>query len=192
MTQKEAYDVIRSCISPISICKIGFSYQKYEEFFFPLMLSNDLFLGIIERDFRLDGFTVRKLSEIVSAEPIRGTYLKIHQSEGTLNKLSVPPISIKSWSSVFSAISASGENVIVEGIAPDNVSRFFLIGKVIAAGEQGIRFRSFDGSGNWNERTQTVPYNNISSLTFGSSYITTYSKYVKPYPEVRAQRPQNR
>ena len=188
MTHKEKFDTIKSCISPIAICKIGFSYQQYEEFFFPLAISDELFLSVSERDFRLDGFTIRRISDVISAEPIRGTYLKIHQAEGNVSRLSVPPVNIKNWKHIFPAICNSSENVIVEGTLPDNHTKFFLIGRALASGEQGIRFRSFDGAGNWNDRTVTIPFENIHSLTFGSSYITTYSKYVKPYPEVRTNR----
>ncbi len=189
MTVSEAHNAIKACISPISVCKVAFSYQQYEEFFFPLSLSEELFIGVTERDFVLDGYSVRRLSDVTSVEQIRGTYLKIHHSEGNISRLSLPPISIKSWKTSFHYVYTSSENVIIEGTAPSSDSKYFLIGRVLAVGEQGIRFRSFDGSGTWSEKIITVPYTSISSLTFGSSYITTYSKYVKPYPELTAQKP---
>ena len=184
---------IKSCISPTAICKITFEYQQYEEFFFPVAISDDLFLAISEKDFRLDGFTVRQISDVTSAEQIKGTYLKIHQAEGNLARLSAPPINIKSWKHVFNSILASGEVVSIEGYLPNTASRYFLIGRVLAGGEQGVRFRTFDGSGEWSDKPITVPFVSIFSMTFGSSYITTYCKYVKPYPEIRTQSPtQNR
>lgn len=189
MAVSEVSNIIRSCISPVAICKIGFTYQQYEEFFFPLAISNELFFAVSERDFRLDGFTVRRISDVTSAEPIRGTYLKIHHAEGNISRLSLPPVDIKNWQQVFRSISAANETVIIEGTAPSTDNRYFLIGKVLAAGEQGIRFRSFDGSGTWSDRVITVPYASIFSMTFGSSYITTYNKYVKPYPEIHTSRP---
>ena len=192
MAASELSNIIRSCISPVAICKISFDYQQYEEFFFPLAISKDLFFAVSERDFRLDGCTVRRLCDVTSAEPIRGTYLKIHHAEGNVSRLSLPPIDIKNWQHVFRSISAANETVIIEGTAPNSVNRYFLIGKVLAAGELGIRFRSFDGSGTWSERVITVPYTSIFSMTFGSSYITTYNKYVKPYPEIRTEKPKNR
>ena len=189
MSATDIKSVIRSCISPVGICKISFEYQQYEEFFFPLALSDNLFIAVSERDFRLDGFTVRQLSDVVSAEPIRGTYLKIHYSEGNVSRLSTPPIDLKSWKSVFSSIIAANETVIIEGYAPNSANKFFIIGRVLAVGEQGIRFRAFDGSGTWSEKPITLPYANIFSMTFGSSYITTYSKYVKPFPEIKTPTP---
>lgn len=189
MATSEIAAKIRSCISPTAICKISFEYQKYEEFFFPVAISDDLFLSVSEKDFRLDGFTVRQISDVTSAEQIKGTYLKIHQAEGNLARLSTPPINIRSWRHVFNSIVASGETVSIEGYAPNSVSKYFIIGRVLAVGEQGIRFRTFDGSGEWAEKPITVPYASIFAMTFGSAYITTYCKYVKPFPEIKTPTP---
>lgn len=189
MAVNEIAAKIRSCISPTAICKISFEYQPYEEFFFPVAISDELFLSVSEKDFRLDGFTVRQIADVVSAEQIKGTYLKIHQAEGNLARLSVPPINIKSWRHVFNSIIASSEVVSIEGYAPNSAAKYFFVGRVLAVGEQGIRFRTFDGSGEWSEKPITVPYANIFSMTFGSSYITTYCKYVKPYPEIKNPTP---
>lgn len=189
MAANETAAVIKSCISPSAICKVMFEYQQYEEFFFPVALSDELFLSVSERDFRLDGFTVRQLSDVVSAASIKGTYLKIHQAEGNLSRLSIPPINIKSWRHAFNSILASSEIISIEGYMPNSVNKYFIVGRVLAAGEQGIRFRTFDGSGTWAENPITVPYKNIFSMTFGSSYITTYAKYVKPYPEIKSPTP---
>lgn len=189
MTANEIAAKIKSCISPTAICKISFEYQNYEEFFFPVAMSDELFLSVSEKDFRLDGFTVRQLSDVTSAEQIRGTYLKIHQAEGNLARLSTPPINLRSWRHVFNSIVASGETVSIEGYSPNSASKFFIVGRVLAVGEQGIRVRTFDGSGEWAEKPITVPYANIFSMTFGSSYITTYCKYVKPFPEIKTPTP---
>ena len=189
MASDEISSRIRSCISPAAICKVSFEYQQYEEFFFPVAISDDLFLSVVEKDFILDGFTLRQLSDVTSAEQIKGTYLKIHQAEGNLARLSTPPINIKSWRHAFNSILASGETVSVEGYVPNSASKYFVVGRVLAVGEQGIRLRTFDGGGNWAEKPITVPYANIFAMTFGSSYITTYCKYVKPYPEVKTPTP---
>ena len=189
MTRDEIINIIRSSINPPSVCKIAFCDQQYEEFFFPLSVSDELFIGIVDKDFILDGFTVRRISDMTAAERIRGTYLRIHQAEGNVNRISLPPVSLKNWKQVFQSILASSENVIIEGYIPDTARKYFLVGRVTAVGEQGIRFRSFDGSGQWSERVMTLKFDDISAVTFGSSYVTTYSKYVKPYPEINVQNP---
>lgn len=185
MTEKEAEALIKSCMNPLAICKLGFDYQQYEEFFFPISVSSSLFLGIAERDFRLDGFCIKRLSDITSVEGIRGTYLSIHKSEGNLSLLTKPPISLDSWQSACRSVAASGEIISIEGFTAEGQIRYFLIGRILAIGDHGIRFRSFDGSGTWSDKAITVPYSSMISLTIGSSYITTYSKYVKPYPELK-------
>lgn len=183
MTNEQIVSTLASCVSPSSIAKVSFRNRGYEEFFFPLKVSNRLFLAITERDFLLDGFTVRRILDIEQVEPLRGTYLKIHRAEGTLGMLSVPPINIASWRSVFSSLSTSGEIVIVE-CEEGVVGESFKIGRILAVGEQGVRFRAFDGSGTWEERPTVIPYPYVTAVTFGSRYITTYAKYVRPYPEL--------
>ncbi len=184
VNDSESINIIRSCINPPSVCKIGFNDQQYEEFFFPLSVSDTLFIGIVDKDFILDGYTIRRISDVSYAEKIGGTYLKIHRAEGNLNRISAPPINVKSWKHALSSLLASSENVIVEGYIPDTARKYFLVGRILAVGEQGIRFRSFDGSGQWSDRTVTIKYDDITAVTFGSSYVTTYSKYIKPYPEI--------
>lgn len=188
MTRDEIRSVLQSCVSPSAVARVRFFLRDYDEFFFPLRVSERLFLGIAERDFQLDGFTVRRLADIEEAEPIRGTYLKIHQAEGNLARLSVPPIPITSWRAACSALAASGELVIVE--TEEETADGFFIGRILAVGEQGIRFRSFDGRGVWDERPIQLPYQRVKALTFGSRYITTYGKYVRPYPELVKRPPQ--
>lgn len=187
MDENEIYQTLKSSINNIAVCKISFENQLYEDFYFPIAFSHDLFLGILERDFVLDGFSIRKIYDITNVEAIRGTYLKIHQSEGNLSRITRPPISLESWKSVFRFISSSNEIVSIEGYLPegDDFEKFFIIGKVLAVGEQGIRFRTFDGGGNWAEKPMTLPYFAITNVSFGNSYTTTYAKYVKEYPEIK-------
>lgn len=188
MTKEQISSVLKSCVSPSAIARVKFYFRDYDEFFFPLKVSDRLFLGLVERDFLLDGFSVRRLYDVEEVEPVRGTYLKIHRAEGTLSQVSVPPISITSWRSACSFLATSGEIVIVE--TEEEGSDAFHIGRILAVGEQSVRFRAFDGSGVWEERPSVLPYQHIKALTFGSRYITTYAKYIRPYPELIKRPPQ--
>lgn len=189
MTEKEVISALNECRTRLAVCKTSISKQAYDEFFFIMSVSSELFLGICERDFKLDGYTVRRVKDVSRVEAIRGTYLKIHEAEGNLSRLGMPPVDISDWKSVLRSVIASGENIIIEGTIPDGEERYFFVGRPLAAGEQGFRFRSFDGGGNWSDKVVTVPYSSLNSLTFGSSYVVTYSKYVKPYPEILSPKP---
>ena len=181
MNKSEARDILVSCLKPPTICRVLFQYHNYDEFFFPLKVSEKLFLGVSENDFRLDGYTVRRLKDIVQAEPVRGTYLKIHRAEGTLNRLHLPPLPIHDWHTVCDALSASNELVILECDTKENENRF-LCGKFTAVATPGIRFLPFDGDGVWQGHPVTILYNTITAITFGSRYITTFAKYLPPCP----------
>lgn len=185
MAREQIISILNACISPITVCKVSLAYHAYDDILFPIKLSKQLFLSITERDFQLDGFTVRRLEDVVAAEPIRGTYMKIHKAEGNLERLVAPPINISSWRAVSSCLCSSGEIVIVEHESLTKEECTFAIGRILAVGEQGMRFRSFDGAGHWDDRPMNIPYSQITSVTFGSRYITTYAKYIHPYPEIK-------
>ena len=123
MNQSEIINVLRSSINPPAVCKVGFTDQQYEEFFFPLSVSDSLFIGIVDKDFMLDGFTIRRLSDVSYVERIRGTYLKIHQAEGNLNRLFLPTVNIKSLRHALNSLLAASENIILEGYIPDTARK---------------------------------------------------------------------
>jgi len=99
--------------------------------------------------------------------------------------MTVPPISLTDWRSVFASLGASGEVITVERESRDPAECAFLIGRILAVGDKALRFRSFDGAGIWDEHPKIIPYEKITGVTFGSRYITTYTKYVRPYPELQ-------
>lgn len=185
MTIKETMPVLKSCISYIAVARIKFSYNEYFEMLFPISMSNELFLSVIDRDFVLDGYTVRKIADITEIKDIRQTYLKIHALEGNFKKLSPPNLNVNSWRDLFSSLIPTRKYVIVEGTVPNTNHSFFTVGMPVAIGQSAVKFRSFDGAGNWSEETINIPFSAIHSVTIDSSYVSTYSKYVKHYVDVK-------
>ena len=183
MANIDTYQVLRYCASDTSVAQIKFNYNDYTEMLFPLLISNELFLSVVDRDFILDGYTIRRISDIIAIKEIKQTYLKIHIAEGNIKKLKKPNVDVTSFATVFNFLLKSNEYAIIEGIVPNNDNAFFLVGKTVAVGDKSIRFRTFDGAGNWCDNLITVPFASINAITFRSSYVKTYSKYVKPYLE---------
>ena len=181
MTPEEAAKILRSCIHPTALCRVGFRYDLYPEQYFPLAVSDSLFLAVTEQDFQLDGYTVRRLSDIVTAEAVRGAYLAIHKAEGSLSKLFAPPVLLDSWRSVFTSLASSGEFVIAEENAIRPSDSVFLIGKILRTGSNGAEMRCFDADGVWDGELTPISFSRITSVTFGSRYISTYAKYIKPF-----------
>ena len=130
MSIKENLSILQSCISDSAVAQIRFYYSDYYEMLFPLTASNELFISVVDRDFILDGYTVRKISDIESIKEITQTYLTIHARMGNLKKLNPPKINISNFRSLFVDTIKSGEIIIIEGFSPNSEKQFFFIGKV--------------------------------------------------------------
>ena len=183
MSIKENSSILQSCISDSAVAQIRFNYSDYYEMLFPLTTSNELFISVVDRDFILDGYTVRKISDIESIKEITQTYLTIHARIGNLKKLNPPKINISNFRSLFVDTIKSGENIIIEGFSPNSEKQFFFIGKALATSENALKFIPFDGGGNWSETPLTIPYSSISAITLRSSYIKAYSRYIATHSE---------
>jgi hypothetical protein len=182
MTKNEITKVIASCITAPALLEVKYSYNQYVDFAFPLALSDKLFLAVCEDDFLLDGYTVRRLRDITEATKKEDGYFRIHRAEGTLSRLYRPPVDITDWKTVFTSLLSSGEILIVEQEDANPKRGDFLIGRLLRVGAQSAELRGFDGDGIWDDETTVVSFSEITSITFGSRYITTFAKYLPPFP----------
>ena len=182
MTKNEITKVIAACIAAPALLGVRYTYNPHINYAFPLALSDKLFLAVCEDDFLLDGYTVRRLRDVTEATRNEGGYLRIHRAEGTLGRLYRPPVNITDWKTVLTALLSSGEILIVEQEDADPKRCEFLIGKLLRVGTQSAELRGFDADGIWDDETTVVSFSEITSITFGSRYITTFAKYLPPFP----------
>ena len=182
MIKHEISNVIASCITPPALLEIKYSYRLFYDFCFPLAMSDKLFLAVCEDDFLLDGYTVRRLRDVTEATKKEDGYFRIHRAEGTLSRLYRPPVDVTDWKTVLTSLLSSGEILIVEQEDADPARGEFLIGKLLRVGAQSAELRGFDADGIWDDETTTVSFSQITSITFGSRYITTFAKYLPPFP----------
>ena len=54
----------------------------------------------------------------------------------------------------------------------------FLIGRIIKATKTKVVMQHFDADGIWQEELYEVPYTKITSVSFGTRYVDTFSKYL--------------
>lgn len=182
MNKYDVSKVIASCIAAPALLEVKYTYNPYFDYAFPLAMSDKLFLAVCEDDFLLDGYTVRRLRDVTEAAPKDGGYLRIHRAEGTLSRLYRPPVDVTDWKTVLTSLLSSGEILIVEQEDADPKRGEFLIGKLLRVGAQSAELRGFDADGIWDDETTTVSFSQITSITFGSRYITTFAKYLPPFP----------
>ncbi len=183
MLNRALINTITSCISPPAILRVTCVNSSYAEYCFPLAISSQLLLSVAENDFQLDGYTVRSLWAIAQVEAVRGTYLNIHRSEGTLKKLYAPPVGIQTWKQTCLDLRATGELILAETEGSAESSGGFLIGKIERVGNGGVVLRCFDGDGVWDRELTEIAYGELVSITFGSRYLTTFAKYLSPFSE---------
>lgn len=128
-----------------------------------------------EDDFRFNGYTIRRFEDV--DEVISNTkYQEIVKAEKIFDNIQVPDIKINSWKDIFNSLYDLNENIIVESEELDDNS--FYVGRIEKVMDYGVTFRCFDSNAQWDKEAHVINYFHITSVTFKSSYINAYSKYV--------------
>lgn len=172
-TLAELREGLRALIDPRTMCGIEYEYSDNVQYGFPLAVGEQLFLMAIDDDFLLNGFTVRRLRDIFELGDRKGIYQSIAEQEG-LTEFDAPDVDITDWPRVFTSLQSLGKHIIVEReYEPD----FFRLGVIEAVAEDHVVLRHYDADGIWQEPL-TIPYREITSVTFDDRYASTFSSYV--------------
>lgn len=172
---------LTKCILPRRICRVYMKYAPHYDYYFPLKVNDKFFLGAVEDDFQLDGYTIRRVKQVQRAEIRDDKCLDIDIQEGLVDRLYVPNVSLSSWRSIFRSLKDRGRNIIVEHEDDDPDKCRFYVGKIETINPHSIRLHCFDADGVWDEKPTKIRYSDITSVSFGSRYIEVFSKYV-PQP----------
>lgn len=178
MKKAEIKDLIGSSIEPRRLCRVFFKYDFNYRYYFPLAISDKLFLGANEDDFIINGFSIRRFCDVKRVEIKDDKCLEIIKSEGVLEKIHVPQINITDWHSVFSSLAEMDFNIIVERESLIYDECEFAIGKIDKVLKTKVLFKHFDADGIWQDDCYEIPYSQITSVTFASRYVDVFSKYV--------------
>lgn len=178
MTKLEIKELIKSAIEPLKMCRIFFKYNYNYSYFFPLMVSDKLFLSANEDDFIIDGFSIRRFRDIKKVEFKNDKCEEIIKNEGLLDNIEVPQIDITDWHSAFSSLAKLDMNIIIEKESLDENEWEFYIGKIVKVLKTKVIFKHFDADGIWQEENYDIPYSQITSVTFASRYVNIFSKYL--------------
>lgn len=68
MKKSDIKEVLRCAVKPRSLCRVFLKYDHNYRYYFPLAVSDRLFLAASEDDFILDGFTVRRFRDVKKVE----------------------------------------------------------------------------------------------------------------------------
>ena len=178
MKKSEMKEVVRSAIAPKNLCRMFFKYDVNYRYYFPIQVSNKLFLGAEEDDFILDGFSIRRFCDLTKVQIKDDKCIEIIRNEGILNNLSAPEVDLTDWHSVFLSLQRIGKNIIVEKESLDETEWEFAIGHIEKVLKNKVLFRHFDADGIWQDSPHEISFSQITSVTFGSRYVEIFSKYV--------------
>lgn len=141
-------------------------------------MSDKFIFGIEENDFILDGFQIRKISNIKKVELKDDLYVKINEKHEILKGVIKPDIDLTSWKTIFNSLIEMNKFIIIKNEDLEEEELDFAIGKVISVNSNSISFKEFDSNGVWDDNLLTIPFKWITSVTFNDRYSKTWEDYL--------------
>ena len=167
--------MIQKAISETEICRCYFTYDDSYYYYYPNAVNDKFFLGQEEFDFLLDGYSIRKISQLKKVE-IKGDLCNvINKYIGLHERIKMPPVDISNWKSIFDGLMAMDCFVIVE----NEINGEFAIGTIEKTLKNRLLFRSFDADGVWDETAFEIPYSQITTVKWATRYSTVWQTYLQ-------------
>lgn len=116
MKKSEKMEVINQSIQNKNLCRVGYKYNDYLKYLFPLIANEKLFLSSKEEDFDFCGYHISRISNINSID-IRTSgdrLFEIIKAEGLSKYFDVPNIDLSNWKTVFESLQKRGGYIIVK------------------------------------------------------------------------------
>lgn len=167
--------------------KVANYYMRYNENYYnliPISANRQLFLSIVEDDFIFDGFRVSQFKDVKKMRIKNDKCDEIIRNEGLFKGLHVPDIDLENWKTVFEGLKALGKSIIVEYETAEGIDDSVTIGRIERVYKSCLYMYSFDADGIWDTEPYRIPYNEVTSATFGSRYINVFTKHIEPGPNV--------
>ncbi len=182
MTKKEIKKIISDAIGTKALCRVYMNFDPYYFYYYPLKMSNRLFLAAEEDDFILDGYTIRRFRDVKKTELKDDLCAEINKYEGNLDSLVCPDIDLTDWRTVFKSLDKLGRNIIIEDESDQDNGKF-VIGRIENVCERSLYFRNFDSDGKWDDGPYEIQYSAITTVKIATRYADIFSKYISPLPE---------
>lgn len=182
MKKKKIRNRIEKAIKLHQLCSMQMEYSKDDFHFFPLMMSEKLFLGAQEEEFQLNGYSIRRLQDIEKVKIQDNFCGHISIREAGVNDANVPVVDITDWFSAFTSLDRLGKIIIVEKESQHNKGGMFAIGKIEKVCHKHVCLRYFGPDGIWDDEQWKISYDDITSVTIGSRYAEVFSKYLPEPP----------
>ena len=180
MNKTDKIKMLHDSIGTYNLCRCFFNYDPYYWYFYILDVSENLFLGIEEDDFVLDGFQIRKISDIKKLQIKDDVCRRINEENRLLDGIKKPQIQLSSWKTVFESLKPLNTLIIVENEKTDKGNDFFHMGYITEIKKSHIVFSSVDADGVWYDNVKIL-YSEITSVTFNDRYSQSWQKYLSKH-----------
>ncbi len=176
MKKEDKINEIQFAINEGLICNIFFKNCEYYLNLIPINIIGNYILFYNEYDFLINGFSIRKLSDIKKIKTKDDLCNKILKKEVTLPIY--PKIDLNNWKTIFTSLKILNENIIIEKESLNKKDCMFWIGSVEKIGKNHVFFRHFDANGMWEEEPYKIYFKDITSISIKTRYSEIFSKYL--------------
>lgn len=175
MKRQDKIDVLNKGINEIEICRCYFTYDDNYFYYYPNDVNEKFLLGQEENDFLLDGYCIRKISQLKKVEIKSDKCNEINKAIGITNQIKVPNVDISSWKSIFESLKVLNKFIIIE----DEVNEKFAIGIIEKICTNKVLFRAFDADGEWQSDALNIPYISITNVAWETRYTNNWERYLR-------------
>ncbi len=180
MKRSERMEVINNAVAHKELCRVGYRYNDYFKYLFPLMTSEKLFLASRESDFAFGGYHIGKFSniDVVDSRTDGDKLFDIIKAEGLPKYFNVPDVDVTDWKTVFESLMKWDGYIIVKCEWDYDTEYCFIIGKIIKVTSRKVVMKNFTSDGVWEEELYHIPYGKITTVEFDGQYCNVFSKYI--------------
>lgn len=179
MTKQDKLDLIRCAIETPQLCRCYFTYDDNYYYYYPNTVNEKFLLGQEENDFLLDGYCIRKISQLKKVELKDDKCNEINKQIGLTEQIKMPTVDISDWKSIFDSLMALQCFIIIE----NEISGEFAIGIIEKTFKNKLYFKSFDADGIWDDVGLEIPYSQITTVKWATRYADVWQKYLQHNPK---------
>lgn len=177
MKKSEKLTILSLAKGTYDLCRCYFYYHDYYWYYYILDYSDKFIFGIEEYDFQLNGFQIRKISELEKIELKNDLCTKINMDKKILENINAPIVNLSSWHDVFISLSGTAKFLIVQNENNKHNGPYFYVGKIRKVKKSSVILSPFDADGKWFDDVE-LPFSEITSVTFGDRYSTVFGEYI--------------
>ncbi len=175
MNKQEKLRILEAAIQDPAICRCWFSYNGDYSYYYPNAVNDTFLLEQEEDDFLLDGYAIRKMSQLRKLDIKDDACHTINTLNGIASQIQRPHVNISSWQTIFASLQSLNTLILVG----DAVNEEYAFGRIEKVLKSRLYFREFDADGVWCEDTLVIPYSCITHVKWNTRYLTTWERYLQ-------------